>query len=167
MPYICVEMIMKCSTFVLSIITLLSLSNLCFADWRKEASDEEKLKNLVGLVPGTAHWMAEMGDRYQNLYWAAKQEKWEFAIYQSEEIEKLIKVVQIARPKRAASAQQFIDAVFPMLNEAIDRKAWADFQPAFAKLNAECMACHVKEDHGFITIPLEPATASSTVLDMK
>ena len=55
-----------------------------------EGDDAERLQKLVELVPGTAHWMIEMGDRDQNMYWAAKQGKWEFATYQSEEIEKLV-----------------------------------------------------------------------------
>ena len=97
------------------LIHALMLSGLLVAggalgtDWRKEGDDAERLQKLVELVPGTAHWMIEMGDRYQNLYWAAKQGKWEFATYQSEEIEKLMQVVMLARPKRAASAQMFLD----------------------------------------------------------
>lgn len=137
------------------------------ADWRKDGSDAEKLSNLAELVPGTSHWMAEMGERYQNIYWAAKQEKWEFAQYQAEEIEKLLEIVMLARPKRAASAKIFMDNVFPEINQAIDKNTWEAFEPAFIKMHGECMACHTREDHAFVAIPLEPATAHSPVLNMK
>ena len=137
------------------------------SDWREEGTGEEQLANLVSLVPGAAHWMIEMGARYQNLYWAGRQEKWEFAAYQAEEIEKLAQTLMLARPGRAASAQVFLEKVFPALHEAVASRQWETFESSFRKLNAECMACHVREDHGFVQIPPEPATASSPVLNLK
>jgi hypothetical protein len=108
-----------------------------------------------------------MGERYKNLYWAARQQKWEFAAYQAEEIEKLVETLMLARPGRAASARIFLDSVYPFLDEAIAEREWASFEPAFRKLNVECMACHVREEHAFVQIPPEPATASSPVLNLK
>ncbi|MCG7963739.1 MAG: hypothetical protein N0E54_13645 [Candidatus Thiodiazotropha taylori] len=136
------------------------------ADWRKESKPSVQLANLVGLVPGTSHWMFEIGERYKNLYWAAKQGRWEFAQYQVEEIEKLIKVVQLARPKRAETAQEFLETGIPIISDAVTSKNWDLFKPAFVKLNQSCMTCHGKNDHAFITLPLEPASASSPVLNL-
>ena len=133
----------------------------------QDGSDAEKLHDLTTLVPGAAHWMAEMGERYQNIYWAAKQEKWEFTMYQAEEIEKLIKTLMLARPARTGSAKIFHEKVLPALNEAIEKQTWEAFEPAFKALHSECMACHAREEHAFVTIPLEPVTASSPVLNMK
>lgn len=135
-------------------------------DWRKGEDDKERLEKLVQLVPSTSHWMNEMGTRYQNLYWAAKQGKWEFAAYQAEEIEELAKIVALARPKRAASAQQFLDRVFPKLHEATASQDWQTFESAFHDLNSECMGCHGREDHPFVEIPRTPVRASSPVLNM-
>ena len=102
-----------------TIFSLLITSSLHAADdWRKSSNNQDKINNLVELVPGTAHWMAEMGDRYRNLYWAGQHEMWDFAIYQAEEIEKLIEIVGHARPKRAKSAEIFKNNVFPALHEA-------------------------------------------------
>ena len=153
------------SALILS--SLLAAGTALAADWRKEADDAERLQKLVELVPGTAHWMIEMGDRYQNLYWAAKQGKWEFATYQSEEIEKLVQIAMLARPKRAASAQMFLDKMFPLMHEAAASQDWDRFEDAFHTLNTECTACHAREDHSFVVIPREPARASSPVLNMK
>ncbi len=136
-------------------------------DWRKQGSEQEKLEALVRLVPGTSHWMIEMGERYKNLYWAAKLQKWDFAAYQAEEIEALINTVALARPNRAASAEQFRQSLFPWLHEQVGSGDWETFQAAFRKLNSECMACHIREEHAFVTIPLEPATASSPVLNLQ
>jgi len=135
------------------------------ADWRETAGDAEKLSNLVKLIPNTAIWMQQMGHRYGDLYFAAKQEKWDFAAYQAEEMEKLVRYVEVARPKRAATAQEFRAAVFPMLHEEIAKQDWAAFEKAFDTLSAECMSCHVKNDHGFVGLPNPPLRPHSPVLD--
>jgi hypothetical protein len=146
-------------------VCLLASASLS-ADWREEASAEAQLANLVKLVPGTEHWMFEIGERYKNLYWAAKQENWEFAQYQVEEIEKLVEVVQLARPNRADTAQEFLETGIPAIQRGVEARKWESFQPAFVQLQHSCMTCHVKNDHGFITVPLQPKTAGSPVLNM-
>jgi hypothetical protein len=46
-------------------------------DWRKTGSNEEKLNNVVEVIPSAADIMFQMGERYRNLYWAGKQGKYE------------------------------------------------------------------------------------------
>lgn len=134
------------------LILALSLFTLATAgaDWRKNGTPEEQLSNLVKIVPGTVHWMFEMGERYKNLYWAAKQNRWEFATYQVEDIEKLIKVIQLARPKRAKTAQEFLDTGIKTISKGLEDKTLESFEPAFSKLQRACMDCHVKNDHAFM-----------------
>ncbi|MCG7897806.1 MAG: hypothetical protein JAY99_00290 [Candidatus Thiodiazotropha lotti] len=153
------------TSIVVPLLLLLFVFNLQ-ADWREESEPSDQLENLVKLVPGTSHWMFEIGERYKNLYWAAKQGRWEFAQYQVEEIEKLIKVVQLARPKRAETAQEFIETGLPAISDGVESRNWDDFKPAFVKLNQACMTCHGKNDHAFITLPVEPLSASSPVLNL-
>lgn len=151
------------SAALLIMVTALSCAQA--ADWRKSGSDQEKIANLVELVPNTAIWMQQMGHRYGDLYYAAKRGKWDFAAYQAEEMEKLIGYVATARPGRAATAQEFHDAVFPSLHEVIAQRDWSTFEPAFALLSSECMSCHVKNDHAFVVLPLPPRRHHSPVLD--
>ena len=47
------------------------------ADWRKTGSDRQKIDNMVKVVPGASNIMLQMGERYKNIYWAGKQEKWQ------------------------------------------------------------------------------------------
>ena len=135
-------------------------------DWRKSESAEERQEKLVKLVQGTSHWMVEMGERYQNLYWAAKQKKWEFAQYQVEEMESLMKTVAIARPKRAKTAEEFMEVAFEPLELALVSQNAERFNKAFQQLRSECIACHHKNDHGFVVIPSEPQWAPSPVLNV-
>ena len=135
-------------------------------DWRQGGELAPKVERLVEALPNAANVMIEMGARYQNLYWAAKLGKWDFAGYQAEEIRELIEKLQITRPKRAATAGEFLQAVYPMLPEAVNTRDWKKFEAAFEKLRHECMACHGKNEMGFVQLPL-PRRASSPVLNME
>lgn len=135
-------------------------------DWRKSGDIPNKVERLVEALPNAANIMIEVGARYQNLYWAAKQGKWEFAAYQAEEIKELIEKLQIARPKRAASAREFLGVVFPVLPEAVKTRDWKKFEVAFERMRHECMVCHGKNEMGFVQLPV-PRRATSPVLNME
>ena len=135
-------------------------------DWRKQASLEDKVGQLIKALPSTANIMIEMGERYQDLYWAAKQGKWEFAEYQLEEIESLVELLQITRPGRAATARDFLDRGLRGFEPAFEAQDWKAFQGAFRNLHEQCMACHVDNDHGFIVVPPKPVRSNSLILNM-
>ncbi len=136
-------------------------------DWRKTANTEDKVERLVKVMPGASNLMLQLGDRYRNLYWAAKQDQWEFAEYQAEEMKDLVETLQITRPKRAATAQEFLDASYPAIIEAAGSGDRSRFGKAFADLRAACMDCHVKNDHAFIVLPKAPRSAPSPVFDLE
>lgn len=136
------------------------------ADWRKSDSQARKLEMLTRALPSASRIMIEMGERYKNLYWAGKLGYWEFAEYQLEEMEALVELLQVTSPKHAADAEAFLEAAFEGLEEAVEQRDWEPFERGFARLRAECMACHAKHDHGFIRLPEAPKTASSPVLDL-
>lgn len=135
-------------------------------DWRKSTETSQKVERLIEALPNAGNIMIEMGERYQNLYWAAKLGKWEFAAYQAEEIKELIEKLQITRPKRAASAREFLGVIFPMLPEAVKTRDWKKFEVAFEQMRHECMACHGKNEMGFVQLPI-PRRATSPVLNME
>jgi len=135
-------------------------------DWRKDGTDAEKLENVVRAVPSASRIMIEMGERYRNLYWAGKLGYWEFAEYQVEEMESLVKLLQLTRPGRAATAADFLEEGFEEFDEAFEKKAWEPFFQAFDHMREQCMICHGRNDHGFIILPVHPVTASSPVLNL-
>jgi len=134
-------------------------------DWRQQGSDAVKMNNLIEVIPSTSDIMFQMGERYKNLYWAARQGKWEFTEYQMEEMQGLIRTLMITRPGRRITAQVFLDRGFTGIAEAIEHRNWSDFERAFLEMRRECIACHSKNDHAFITLNRIPAKGGSPVLD--
>lgn len=134
-------------------------------DWRKTGTQQEKLDNVVKVIPSTADIMFQMGERYRNLYWAGKQGKWEFAEYQTEEMQSLMKKLIITRPKRAATARVFLLDGFTGFEDAIEHKDWGKFENAFEHMRDRCMACHIQNDHAFVKLNKKPVKGNSPVLD--
>ena len=134
-------------------------------DWRKTGSADEKLDNVVQVIPSAADIMFQMGERYRNLYWAGKQGKWQFAQYQTEEMQSLIKKLIITRPNRAATAKTFLLDAFDGFEVAIKNKDWNNFQSAFEYMRQRCMACHIQNEHAYVVLNKQPMKGNSPVLD--
>jgi hypothetical protein len=134
-------------------------------DWHERGSMEKKVENLVRVMPGASNLMIEMGFRYQNLYWAGKQGKWEFGEYQAEEMESLLKTLMITRPKRAKTADVFLKTGFKDVEAALKARDLRRFEAGFEKMRQACMTCHQQNEHAFVTLPL-PKRAYSPVLNM-
>ncbi len=152
----------------LLICTLLTATNTyadSYIDWRKTGTDQEKQNNLVKALPGTSTHMLQVGERYRHLYWAGKLEKWQFAEYQVEEIQDLLKTVGITRPKRKATADIFLDKAFYLFPSAIKNKNQQQFLKAFQHMRSECLSCHAANKHSFITLPSKPKRSNSLVLE--
>ncbi len=135
-----------------------------YEDWRKTATQEQKVDNMVKVLPGASVVMLQMGERYKNLYWAAKKGKWEFAEYQMEEMDDLINTLIITRPKRAKTAKIFMESAFSQFGPAIEAKNHSQFRAAFEHMRQQCMACHEANDHAFIVLPKKPPASNSPVL---
>lgn len=135
-------------------------------DWRKSGSTADKVAQIIETLPSTAHVMSEVGERYQNLYWAGKLGQWAFAEYQMEEIIKLIELLQISSPKRAATSQVFLDHAVVEFDDAFKKRDWDTFLHAFRTMRAQCIVCHNDNDHGFIIPPEHPVTANSVILNL-
>ena len=135
-------------------------------DWREHGTEAEKLENVVRAVPSASRVMIELGERYKNLYWAGKLGQWQFAEYQIEEMQSLVKLLQLTRPARAATAQDFMDEGFDGFDEALEEEDWEAFYRAFSNMRAQCMICHARNEHAFVVLPEHPATATSPVLNL-
>ena len=157
---------MKIFFFVLVLLTITQVNaESDNKDWRKTGSTEEKLKNVVQVIPSAADIMFQMGERYRNLYWAGKQGKWQFAQYQTEEMQSLVKKLILTRPNRAATAKNFLRDAFEGYEHAIQQKDWKKFQAAFEYMRERCMACHIQNEHAYVLLNERPAKGNSPVLD--
>ncbi|HAM97721.1 MAG TPA: hypothetical protein DCQ26_03850 [Marinilabiliales bacterium] len=119
--------------------------------WLK-GDENQKFETIAKQLRGFDMAMVETGYRYQELYWAGKDENWEYAAYQAEKIKVAIENGLERRPKRAASAQNFLNIALPEMGKAIASRDTIQFKQAFTTLTANCIACHVLEKVSFVTV---------------
>jgi hypothetical protein len=132
--------------------------------WRKQGQADTRIEQLTQLTPGTSDTMIQMGERFKNLYWAAKLNKWEFAEHQLKQMQGLLKKLQISNPEQSHSAQRFLDTALHGFPGAFQYRDWNRFSHAFESMRQRCMECHIKNNLAFITLSAAPPKGSSPVL---
>ncbi len=113
---------------------------------------QEKLETIENQFRGFDMAMVETGYRYQELYWAGKDQNWEYADYQLEKIKKAIEYGLERRPKRKSSAQHFLTVTLTQMNEALKKRDTVFFNKNFEMLTNSCISCHAMVKVPFFTV---------------
>jgi cytochrome c556 len=119
-------------------------------DWLT-GTEEQRFQLVSKHLRGFDVAMVETGYRYTELYWAGRDQNWEFAAYQVEKIRTAVANGVERRPKRAASAK-VLEGALPGVEEAIRRKDTRLFAERFDVLTATCNACHDAERVSFVKV---------------
>ncbi|HMQ08697.1 MAG TPA: hypothetical protein PKC30_15465 [Saprospiraceae bacterium] len=151
---------------ILFLIVFILLQSQCNSgeiqgEWLR-GSAQTKLSEIETQFRGFDVAMAEIGYRYQELYWAALSMNWEYADHQLEHMEISFRNALKRRPHRESSGQIFLDEAIPKMVETIALKDTALFRKEFLLFTAHCNLCHTKEEHDFIQIQI-PAVNRSIV----
>lgn len=111
---------------------------------------DEKFDTLAGIQPGLGTVMIEYGNRYTNMYYAAKGGNWDLAAYMLNEAMEIQEVGEITRPARAEALKTFEDSYLTPLGDAIQAKNFNAFKKAFNDGVKGCNGCHVAQGHPYI-----------------
>jgi len=131
--------------------------------WIK-GSEQEKIDAIERNIGGFGTAMMEVGYRYQELYWAGKDQNWEYAEYQLDDLREAIENGLERRPNRAQSAEHFLNVTLPDMEEAIQKKDSSTFFVEFERLQTGCNNCHQMEEVPFIRVGVPGARLSSIEL---
>ncbi len=119
--------------------------------WLK-GNKKEKFEIVTNHLRGFDMAMVETGYRYQELYWAGKDKNWQYADYQINKIRLTIENGLERRPKRAQSAQSFLNTVLPEMQKAVNSKDPVLFNKNFLFLTESCNSCHAQEEVPFFNV---------------
>ncbi len=115
-------------------------------------SKQEQINKIEDHFRGFGVAMMEIGYRYQELYWAIKDENWGYADHQLHEIEEGFELALEKRPERAKSAHHFKTITLPEMDKLVDAKDTTNFEQVFANMTNACNSCHAMEEMPFITV---------------
>jgi hypothetical protein len=129
-------------------------------DWIT-GTKSEQIKTIEKHFRGFDHAMIETDYRFQELYWAGQDQNWEYAEYQLEEMVGALENGLERRPKRAASAEQFMTNILPEMQKSIEKRDPIIFERSFEVLTINCNSCHAMENVAFINVQIPSVRRSS------
>lgn len=113
-------------------------------DW-VQGNTHQQIKTIEKHFRGLDVAMIEIDYRYRELFWAGKDQNWSYALYQVDKIKLSLENALERRPKRAASAQQFLQTVLPQMKISLQTMDTAVFNKNFEILTLNCNSCHIAE----------------------
>jgi hypothetical protein len=115
-------------------------------------SFEADLNDVIGVLPKFAIPMREVGDRFQNMYFAAQGGNWGLAYYMAKYMNGAMNPAQITKPTEYPLWKGFYEETFAPVNKAIVAKDFPAFDKAYGAAMKACNECHAGMGYGFIKV---------------
>lgn len=118
------------------------------------AEDDLKaqMDQIKGALPKFAIPMREVGDRFQNIYFAAKDGNWALAAYMSKYMNNALNPAKVTKPKEYADWASFYGGTFDAVNKAIAAQDFKLFEKEYQAVIPACNECHEGMGYGFIKV---------------
>ena len=117
-----------------------------------EAALQKSIDEVKGALPKFAIPMREVGDRFQNIYFAAKDGNWALAAYMSKYMNGSMNPAAVTKPAEYKVWKGFYDNTFAGVNKAIMAKDTKAFETAYTAVINDCNSCHQGMGYGFIKV---------------
>jgi len=131
-----------------------------------EADVQKQIDELKGALPKFAIPMREVGDRFQDMYFAANGGNWALAAYMSKYMNGAMNPARVTKPDEYKVWKGFYDSTFDATNKAIQAKDAKAFNAAYTAVIKDCNGCHAAMGYGFIQVAKQSA-ASDQGIDYK
>ncbi len=141
------------------IAVIVSVASLCAT----AAPFAAELKDVIDVLPKFAIPMREVGDRFQNMYFAAKGGNWGLAFYMSKYMNGAMNPAKVTKPDEYPLWSTFYTEKFAPVNKAIVAKDVAAFEKKYTAVIKECNACHTAMGYGFIKVVKQKAPSDQGV----
>ena len=136
------------SKIVITIVSLFLLISTTVS-----AEDVQKqIDEIKGALPKFAIPMREVGDRFQNIYFAAQGGNWGLAFYMSKYMNGAMNPAKVTKPKEFEDWKSFYETTFEPVNKAIMAQDIKAFTKEYNAVIKSCNACHQAMGYGFIKI---------------
>jgi len=129
---------------------LLALAGGTFA--ATDADTQKQIDALKAAIPKFAIPMREVGDRFQNMYFAAKDGNWALAAYMSKYMNGSMNPAKLTKPDEYQVWKSFYEGKFAAVDKTIMAKDLPGFEAAYTKVIDDCNSCHKKMEYGFIKV---------------
>lgn len=117
-----------------------------------DADTQKQIDQIKGVLPKFAIPMREVGDRFQNMWFAAKGGNWALAAYMSKYMNGAMGPASVTKPEEYKVWQGFYSGAFAPVDKAIQAKNLKAFESAYTGVIEGCNGCHASMGYGFIKV---------------
>jgi hypothetical protein len=130
-------------SLLIAVVALLATGSVPFA---------ADLNDVIGALPKFAIPMREVGDRFQNMYFAAKDGNWGLAFYMSKYMNGAMNPAKVTKPQEYELWKSFYNETFAPVNKAIVAKDFKAFEKEYTAVIKSCNDCHAGMGYAFIKV---------------
>lgn len=120
---------------------------------------QKELDAIKGAIPKFAIPMREVGDRFQNMYFAAQGGNWALAAYMSKYMNGAMNPAALTKPNEYKVWKNFYENTFAPVNKAIQAKDMKAFNAAYSAVVSSCNGCHQAMGYSFIEVTRQKAAS--------
>ena len=124
---------------------------------------QKQLDDLKAAIPKFAIPMREVGDRFQDMGFAAKGGNWALAAYMSKYMNGAMNPARLTKPDEYKVWQSFYENTFAATNKAIQAKDAKAFEAAYTAVIKDCNGCHAAMGYGFIQVVKQGAPSDQGI----
>jgi hypothetical protein len=117
-----------------------------------EADLQKQIDAVKGALPKFAIPMREVGDRFQNMYFAAKGGNWGLAAYMSKYMNGSMNPAKVTKPAEYEAWKSFYTDTFSAVDKAIAAQDFKAFEKQYMAVIPHCNSCHAGMGYGFIKV---------------
>src|SRR6202521_2838196 len=128
-----------------------------------DADTQKQIDAIKGAIPKFAIPMREVGDRFQNMYFAAKGGNWALAAYMSKYMNGAMNPASVTKPAEYKVWKNFYDETFAGVNKTIQAKDMKAFDSAYTGVIKDCNNCHEGMGYGFVKVVKLSAPADNGI----
>ncbi len=120
-------------------------------DWLTDADEDTRAERLSSYLGGFSAAMWEVGNRWERMAQAIRDDNFELAHYHWDKIGSAIRGGYMKRPARQANADAlFLDGIWKRYLDTLESGDGETIRKEFGQARDACMACHAAEDVPFM-----------------
>ena len=121
---------------------------------------QREVRELRAAMPKFGIPMREVGERFQNMYFAAQGENWGLARYMSRSMNAAMSPTKVTQAYLFPFWEFFYENYFKLVNNAIEAQDSKAFEREALAVIAKCNNCHAEMGFAFVRVrkPVVPAT---------
>ena len=154
-------MLKKCIQVLAVTGLIVAGSSLCVSAAGEDM--QQQVDAIKGALPKFAIPMREVGDRFQNIAFAAEGGNWGLAAYMGKYMNGAMNPAKVTKPKEYQDWKAFYEGSFAPVTKAIADQNIEAFKKEFTAVIASCNECHVGMGYGFIKVVKQTAPADQGI----